>query len=246
MSDGDAGLTDLRTEEASGLAAGPHARARRRSLVVAVAGFAAWRTGQARGRVAQVRVGHLRGARGAEARPRRRARPSTGSTPPSRRSPTRCEETFAGKDTSTATGATNGIAGDIAVNPQLTSAPAGWATIVVNVEQLHSDNNLPRRPPPRRLPRVRPSTRSPRSRSPRSRGLSTASSSRARSYPFTLTGTLTVKETRRRRHLRGHRLARRRRPRRHRLHRGQAVGLRRRPHPHRRAWSPPPTTSRSP
>jgi polyisoprenoid-binding protein YceI len=50
-------------------------------------------------------------------------------------------ENFAGKKTSTAKGTTNGIAGDIAVNPARASK-ARLGTIVVNLEQLHSDNNL--------------------------------------------------------------------------------------------------------
>ena len=51
------------------------------------------------------------------------------------------QEEFAGKDTSTATGTTNGIAGDIAVNPEDLGA-VRMGPIVVNLEQLHSDNNL--------------------------------------------------------------------------------------------------------
>jgi polyisoprenoid-binding protein YceI len=51
------------------------------------------------------------------------------------------QERFAGKSTSTASGTTSGIAGDIAVDPSDLGA-ARVGTIVVNLEQLHSDNNL--------------------------------------------------------------------------------------------------------
>ncbi len=51
------------------------------------------------------------------------------------------QEEFAGRDTSTATGVTNGIAGDIALNADdLSKSRVG--EIVANVEQFHSDNNL--------------------------------------------------------------------------------------------------------
>ncbi|MEZ5177911.1 MAG: YceI family protein [Acidimicrobiales bacterium] len=51
------------------------------------------------------------------------------------------DETFVGKKTSTATGVTNGIAGDIALNrDDLAASRVG--DIVANVEQFHSDNNL--------------------------------------------------------------------------------------------------------
>lgn len=50
-------------------------------------------------------------------------------------------EQFAGKKTSSATGTTNGIAGDIAVDPSDLGA-ARLGKVVVNLEQLHSDNNL--------------------------------------------------------------------------------------------------------
>lgn len=51
------------------------------------------------------------------------------------------QEQFAGRDTSTATGVTNGIAGDIAVNADDLSA-SRVGEIVANVFQFHSDNNL--------------------------------------------------------------------------------------------------------
>ena len=51
------------------------------------------------------------------------------------------QERFAGKETSKATGTTSGIAGDIAVDPT-DAAATRVGTIVVNLEQLHSDNNL--------------------------------------------------------------------------------------------------------
>lgn len=51
------------------------------------------------------------------------------------------QEEFAGRDTSTATGVTNGIAGDIAIDPTDLSATR-IEEIVANVEQFHSDNNL--------------------------------------------------------------------------------------------------------
>ncbi|MCU1368809.1 MAG: YceI-like protein [Ilumatobacteraceae bacterium] len=51
------------------------------------------------------------------------------------------QERFAGKKTSSASGTTSGIAGDIAVDPtDLAATRIG--TVVVNLEQLHSDNNL--------------------------------------------------------------------------------------------------------
>ena len=51
------------------------------------------------------------------------------------------QEKFAGKETSSATVTTSGIAGDIAIDPtDLAGARVG--TMVVNLEQLHSDNNL--------------------------------------------------------------------------------------------------------
>ncbi|HWJ61818.1 MAG TPA: YceI family protein [Acidimicrobiales bacterium] len=51
------------------------------------------------------------------------------------------KENFAGKETSTAKGTTNGIAGDIAIDPSdLAATRVG--PMVVNLEQLHSDNNL--------------------------------------------------------------------------------------------------------
>lgn len=50
-------------------------------------------------------------------------------------------ENFAGKETSTATGVTNGIAGDIALNASDVGA-SRIGDIVANVEQFHSDNNL--------------------------------------------------------------------------------------------------------
>ena len=50
-------------------------------------------------------------------------------------------EQFAGKKTSSARGTTSGIAGDIAIDPtDLAATRVG--TMVVNLEQLHSDNNL--------------------------------------------------------------------------------------------------------
>ncbi len=51
------------------------------------------------------------------------------------------KEQFAGKETSSAKGTTNGVAGDIAVDPSDLSATR-VGTVVVNLEQLHSDNNL--------------------------------------------------------------------------------------------------------
>ncbi len=51
------------------------------------------------------------------------------------------QEQFAGKSTSSATGTTNGIAGDIALDPSDLGA-ARVGKVVVNLEQLHSDNNL--------------------------------------------------------------------------------------------------------
>ena len=51
------------------------------------------------------------------------------------------QETFVGRKASTAKGVTNGIAGDVAVDPtDLGKTRVG--TIVANVEQFHSDNNL--------------------------------------------------------------------------------------------------------
>ncbi len=50
-------------------------------------------------------------------------------------------EKFAGRSMSKATGTTNGIAGDIAVNPGNPSASRA-GVIVANIEQFHSDNRL--------------------------------------------------------------------------------------------------------
>lgn len=50
-------------------------------------------------------------------------------------------EQFAGRNVSKATGTTNGIAGDIAVNTANPSASRA-GTIVANIEQFHSDNRL--------------------------------------------------------------------------------------------------------
>jgi polyisoprenoid-binding protein YceI/mono/diheme cytochrome c family protein len=61
--------------------------------------------------------------------------------------PTRSKLTYAvdeklfGEDASRAEGSTNGIAGDLAINPTNPDA-SRVGQIVVNVEQLHSDNNL--------------------------------------------------------------------------------------------------------
>lgn len=53
----------------------------------------------------------------------------------------RIDEKFAGKKSSTATGTTRGIAGDIALNERDVSA-SRIGRIVVNIEQFRSDNNL--------------------------------------------------------------------------------------------------------
>jgi polyisoprenoid-binding protein YceI len=53
----------------------------------------------------------------------------------------RVQERFAGRAASTATGVTNGLAGDVALDPKHPAA-ARFGRIVANVEQFHSDNNL--------------------------------------------------------------------------------------------------------
>jgi hypothetical protein len=94
------------------------------------------------------------------------------------------QEKFAGKRTSSATGTTNGIAGDIAVDPWTsTRAPASRR----QPEQLHSDNNL--RDARASTPEST-NTRSPPS-SPRSRARRQAR--RRRGPDVELAGDLTVK-----------------------------------------------------
>ena len=92
-----------------------------------------------------------------------------------------------------AVGTTNGIAGDIALNAAHPAA-SRVGQIVVNVEQLHSDNNLRdarmRAAEPRlaRLPAREPHRRRASRACPRR-------SPTARTYHFTMTSQLTVKKT---------------------------------------------------
>lgn len=102
----------------------------------------------------------------------------------------RVQERFAGRSTSTATGTTNGIAGDLAVNAE-DLAESRVGKIVANVEQFHSDNNL-------RDARIRAdyleSARFPLATFTVSEisGLDGALRE-GTSYPFTMTGAVTVK-----------------------------------------------------
>ena len=101
-------------------------------------------------------------------------------------------ETFAGRKSSTATGVTNGLAGDLAVN-EADLATSRVGTIVANVEQFHSDNNL-------RDARIRQdflqSHRFPLAQFKLDRitGLS-GKLVAGKSYPFTIDGFVTIKET---------------------------------------------------
>ncbi|WP_426572048.1 YceI family protein [Aquihabitans sp. McL0605] len=101
------------------------------------------------------------------------------------------QETFAGKKTSKATGTSNGIAGDIAVNADDLSA-SRVGPVVASLEQLHSDNNL-------RDARLRAdyleSNKYPLAtfKTTEISGLS-GKLTEGKDYPVTLTGDLTVKE----------------------------------------------------
>ena len=102
----------------------------------------------------------------------------------------RVQEQFAGKKTSAATGVTNGIAGDFAVDLTDLSATR-MGPMVVNLEQLHSDNNL-------RDARLRLDYLSSHAhplatlKSAKVSGL-TGKLQDGTSYPFTVQGNLTVK-----------------------------------------------------
>ena len=74
-------------------------------------------------------------------RPPPGARPSTGSTAARSSVTYRVDERIVGKSASHATGTTNGIAGDLALDLGHASA-ARTGKIVVDLEQLHSDNRL--------------------------------------------------------------------------------------------------------
>ena len=102
------------------------------------------------------------------------------------------DETFAGRKTTTATGTTSGIAGDLAINAtDLASSRVG--DIVVNVEQFHSDNNL-------RDARIRQdflaSHRFPLATFSVDQltGL-TGTLTEGKTYTFTMTGDVTLKDT---------------------------------------------------
>jgi len=102
------------------------------------------------------------------------------------------DETFVGRKTSTATGTTSGIAGDLAVNGDDLSA-SRVGDIVVNVEQFHSDNNL-------RDARIRQDFLSSH-RFPLATfsvnditGL-TGTLAEGKTYTFTMTGDVTLKDT---------------------------------------------------
>lgn len=102
------------------------------------------------------------------------------------------DETFIGRPSSTAEGVSNGIAGDIAVNAK-DLAKTRLGTVVVNVEQLHSDNNL-------RDARLRQdylqSHRFPlaKLKVDKIEGLDGALVA-GKAHPFTMTGTVTLKDT---------------------------------------------------
>ena len=102
------------------------------------------------------------------------------------------KETFAGQSASTATGVTNGINGDVAVNTSdLSKTRVG--TIVANVEQFHSDNNL-------RDARLRQDFLQS-ARFPLATFAVTSIDGlkgqlvQGRTYHFTMTGTVTIKDT---------------------------------------------------
>ncbi|MGI8757408.1 MAG: YceI family protein [Acidimicrobiales bacterium] len=102
------------------------------------------------------------------------------------------DETFVGRSPSTAKGLTNGIAGDVVVNAT-DLAKSRLGTVVVNVEQLHSDNNL-------RDARLRQDYLQSH-RFPLAKLKVTTITGldgrliEAKSYPFTMKGTVTVKGT---------------------------------------------------
>ena len=99
-------------------------------------------------------------------------------------------EQFAGKKTSSATGVTNGIAGDVAINAK-DLAESHLGPVVANVFQFHSDNNL-------RDARLRQdyleSNKYPLAtfKVTKISGL-TGTLTDGKAYPLTLTGTATVK-----------------------------------------------------
>ena len=129
----------------------------------------------------------------AASRRRHRARRCTASIRRTRSVSYAVNEKLFGTDRAPAVGTTNGIAGDIALNAAHPAA-SRVGQIVVNVEQLHSDNNLRdarmRAAEPRlaRLPARRTSP------SPASPGMP-ASITDGTSYHFTMTSQLTVKKT---------------------------------------------------
>lgn len=102
------------------------------------------------------------------------------------------EETFVGRKTSTATGVTNGIAGDLALNrADLSASRVG--DIVVNVEQFRSDNNL-------RDARIRQDFLSSHRYPLATFSLDAISGldgalEEGRSYSFTMKGTVAIKDT---------------------------------------------------
>ena len=73
--------------------------------------------------------------------PRPRARPSTGSTPPSRRSPTRCRRSSPARTPAPRRAPPTASPATSPSNPEDLGA-VRVGPIVVNLEQLHSDNNL--------------------------------------------------------------------------------------------------------
>lgn len=102
------------------------------------------------------------------------------------------QETFVGKKASTATGVTNGIAGDLAIN-RADLAASRVGDIVVNIEQFHSDNNL-------RDARIRQDFLSSNRYPLATFSLDTITGldgelEEGRSYSFTMDGTVAIKDT---------------------------------------------------
>ena len=234
MSDGDAGLSELEPKRTPVLAARPHASCSAPCvLVAAVAGIYTW--SQVKPVVESRKYASItyEVPEGAEAHRRPRARPSTASTPPSPRSPTRCRRSSPARTPAPPRAPPTASPATSPSNPDDLGA-SRVGPIVVNLEQLHSDNNL--RDARLRLDYLE-SHEYPLATFKVDRGLGprAARSPRARPQDFTMTGD-------------AHRQGRSRKPVTfdgtatlddgaldgHGHHHGQAVGLRRRPHPHRR------------
>ena len=137
------------------------------------------------------------------------------------------DENVVGQTANHATGTTNGIAGDLAIDASDPSS-SRVGKIVINLEQLHSDNNL------------RDATIRKNYLASEANPLATftttsitglpATLTEGKTYHFTLNGDLTVKGIDRAGQLADHRVVPGRQAHGHRHHHGQDVDLRRRPH----------------